>query len=87
MNYDKYRKAVDAAKDVLRKIAKSPPPHRPPFEIISQLPDVLKPVFEVVKSEFPNPLLPVTFINGILTNAIKEIKEMKGLPSQDKDGT
>ena len=59
----------------MRKVAESPPPHRPPLEVISHVPDALEPVLDVAKSEFPNPLIPVTLFKEILASAIRELRE------------
>lgn len=78
VGYDKFRKAVDATKSAVRKVVESPPPHRPPLEVIGDIPDALGPVLDVAKNEFPNPLIPITLFKGILTYAIKELKEESG---------
>jgi len=78
VGYDKFRKAVDTTKSAVRKVVESPPPHRPPLEVIGDIPDALGPVLDVAKNEFPNPLIPITLFKGILTYAIKELKEESG---------
>lgn len=75
VDHAKYRKAVEAAKGALRRVLESPPPHRPPLDVIADIPEALRPVLDVAKDELPNPLVPVTFLGGILARAIKELKE------------
>lgn len=75
VSYDKFRRAVQAAKTAFRKVAESPPPHRPPLDVIRDIPDALDLVLDVAKNEFPNPLIPITLFKEILTCAIKELKE------------
>ena len=75
IRYEKFDQAVKAAKAAFRKVADSPPPHRPPIEVISDIPDALGPVLEVARNEFPNPLVPITLFAEIVRRAAKEIKE------------
>src|SRR3972149_7501532 len=66
VNYEKFRRAVKAAKAALRAVAKSPPPHRPPLEVIGLVLEALEPVLEVARKEFPNPLVPFNVFKEIL---------------------
>jgi len=78
VDYEKFRKAVEAAKVAIRKVVQSPPPHRPPLDVVGDIPDALGPVLNVAKSEFPSPLVPITLLKGILAFAIKELKQEHG---------
>ena len=78
VSYHKFRRAVEAAKTALRRVVESPPPHRPPLDVIGDIPDALGPVLDVAKNEFPNPLIPITLFKEILTYAIKELKDESG---------
>jgi hypothetical protein len=81
VDYAKFRKAIETTKKAIRKVAESPPPHRPPLDVIGDIPDALGPVLDVAKKEFPSPLVPVTLFKGILTFAVKELKEESGRQS------
>src|SRR4030042_6399333 len=74
IRYEKFRQAVEAAKRAFRKVAESPPPHRPPIEVISDIPDALGPVLEFAKNEFPSPLIPVMLLKEVLRRATNELK-------------
>jgi len=76
VGYDKFREAVDVTRISLLKIADSPPPHRPPLEVIGNIPDALEPVLEVAKSEFPNPLVPISLLREIFRRAVEELKDI-----------
>ena len=79
VNYEKFRKAVEAAKTALRKVAASPPPYPPPLEIIGLIPEALEPVLEVARKEFPSPLVPFNCFKEILQQAITELKRESSL--------
>jgi hypothetical protein len=81
---EKFHQAVEAAKSAFRKVAESPPPHRPPIEIISDIPDALGPVLEVAKKEFPNPLIPVTLFREILRRAANELRSAPAQKSESR---
>jgi hypothetical protein len=49
VNYEKLRKAVEAAKTALRKVAALPPPHSPPLDVIGLIPEALEPVLEIAR--------------------------------------
>lgn len=84
VSYEKFRRAVDAAKITLRKIAESPPPHRPPLEVIGYIPEAMEPVIEVAKNEFPSPLVPYNFLREILRQAIIELKKEVSLGGKNE---
>lgn len=75
IDYKKFRRAVEAAKAALRAVIESPPPHRPPLEVIGYVPEALGPVLEVARKEFPSPLVPFNFFKEILRQAIAELKK------------
>jgi hypothetical protein len=75
VSYQKFRKAVVAAKIALKRISESPPPHKPPLDVIANLPDVLEPVLKVASKEFPSPVVPINFLKFILGRAIDELRE------------
>ena len=75
IDYEKFRRAVAAAKAALRAVIASPLPHRPPLEVIGCLPEALEPVLEVARREFPSPLVPFNFFKEILRQAIMELKK------------
>ena len=62
---------------------KSPPPHRPPLEVIGLIPEALGPVLEVAGEEFPSPNVPLNFIKEILRLAHKELEEESSLQQQE----
>ena len=74
VNYEIFRKAVEAAKTALRKAAASPPPNPPPLEIIGLIPEALEPVLEIARKEFPSPLVPFNCFKEILRRAHRGIE-------------
>ena len=84
VSYEKYRKAVEAAKAALQKIKESPPPHRLPIEVKDDMPAAFDPVFEIAKKEFPSPLVTLNFLKAIMTHAVKELKDESTLLKQNR---
>lgn len=79
VDYKKFRQAVEATKTALRKVIASPPPHRPPLEVLGLIPEALGPVLEVAGKEFPSPNVPLNFIKEILRLAHEELKAESSL--------
>jgi DNA-directed RNA polymerase subunit RPC12/RpoP len=83
VNYEIFRKAVDSVKKGLNKISKSPPPHRPPLEVLTCIPAAIEPVLYIAKKEFPSPLVPISTLVQILKCATEELQSQS---SQDEQG-
>ena len=84
ISYEKYRSAVEATKSALRKIKESPPPNRLPIEVKDDIPKAFDHVFEIVKNEFPSPLVPWNFLKLIMTQSVRELKDEPISPKRNK---